>query len=58
MHIQEQPKQAVILPGTEQEMDHSMRLGSNNCSKCSCAKYEKEWRSDYCECGHSYDDHW
>jgi hypothetical protein len=33
--------------------------GYGNCSKCGCGQYTKSSEGgDYCECGHSYGDHW
>ena len=33
--------------------------GYSNCSKCGCGQYTQSSQGgDYCECGHSYADHW
>jgi hypothetical protein len=40
--------------------DKTIYVGAGRCSKCTCSGYSKSLSSDndYCECGHSYSDHW
>ena len=43
---------------TEQK-PRPIRAGYGHCSKCPCLQYEDAGAGNsYCNCGHSYTDHW
>lgn len=46
------------MPVTE-TYTRPIEAGAGNCSKCPCTSYsDARAGNSYCECGHSYGDHW
>lgn len=51
--------ESCCVPLNQTQASDREIAGAGNCTKCPCIAYEdSNAENDYCNCGHSYEDHW